>query len=258
MALRDAFAGQIKAAMAAGLGSKPDWKFEDFFKLSPTEEHNLKKTLAFYLTLQYEIVNLGQPTAVPIDGVPAYRPEAIADLHKKCLNAAVAGTPPPDPTVATVISALFVKWCAPGKVFNVGYVGDWISKNAATWDRLIERRAGGLQSRTSYAAQHLTLSNQSSLCGLIAIGVEQYLHGAIDEHIAAPPSLPSLCSPCRPAPTLPHPIPSTPSHLRLPSSPPLPSFFAACHPVPFLPSPPLQRERGGGGGGCGGERQRDR
>ncbi|CAK0793449.1 unnamed protein product [Prorocentrum cordatum] len=155
-----------------------------FFKLDPAEERRLKMGLAVHLNHQYDAVNMGEPSAVPIDGVAAYRPDVIGDLHKKYLDATSAGTPAPDATVATVISALFVKWCAPGKVFNVGYVSDWISKNSASWDSSIERRAGGLQAQTPYGAQRLTLSNQSSLFGLIALGVKQYLHGKVDDHIA--------------------------------------------------------------------------
>eukprot|EP00959_Pyramimonas_sp_CCMP1952_P207841 4347385-Pyramimonas_sp.AAC.1 len=62
---------------------------------------------------------MGEPCAVSVDGVRAYKPDVIAEAHKKFLQAVSANAPLQDPTMATVISALQAKWCMPGKVFNL-------------------------------------------------------------------------------------------------------------------------------------------
>ena len=182
MALASAHRGGAKTLTP---GCKPKWVFEDFFTMDPIQEHSLKLGIAKHLKIQYDTVNLSGPIAKSVNGVPAYDAAQTETLQKEYMDLVeahprqkgaerddTAKTLKDKATAARVISGCLVKWRIPGKTHNIGYIKKWASTHLQDWDTSIERRAGGLNMSDKYNAQHLTLTNQSSLLAMIATFVE--------------------------------------------------------------------------------------
>ena len=175
-------------------GCKPEWAFEDFFTMDPIHEHSVKIGIAKHLKIQYDTVNPEEPMAKSVNGVPAYdaaQTEALqqeymdlVEAHPRQTGAErddTAKTLKDKATAARVISGCLVKWRIPGKTQNIGYIKKWASTHLQDWDTSIERRAGGLNMSDKYNAQHLTLTNQSSLLAMIATFVEQFFKGTLTD-----------------------------------------------------------------------------
>ena len=77
----------MQAAFAAGaapatVGSRPDWQFGDFFKLSASDEDLVKRDIANHLKLRYSDCNPTEPCALSVDGIKPYNPSAIENMKK--------------------------------------------------------------------------------------------------------------------------------------------------------------------------------
>ena len=193
----DASSLALPSMLAAGCNSKlhtaggnPEWNFRDFFNLNSADEHLLKKALALHFKIRYDSTGMGEPVA----NAPPYKPD---DMTKKKKHAEIltslgeAGTSGKQKEVlenslmATVINGCLVKWNMPGKNINTGYIESWAQKNLGQWDRSIERCAGGLYPCFDFAAQHLVVSNASSMYAMIATVVHDFLvKGKVDERLA--------------------------------------------------------------------------
>ena len=60
------------ASLSFAGGSLPTWKFEEFFNISPSDEHKLKVELAQALEIRYGLVNPDQPCSESVDGIQVY------------------------------------------------------------------------------------------------------------------------------------------------------------------------------------------
>ena len=60
------------------------WRFEDFFKLSPTDEHAMKRQLAVKLRVRYtDVVNGNKPFACSVNGIAPYDPDAMKSWYQE-------------------------------------------------------------------------------------------------------------------------------------------------------------------------------
>jgi len=161
-------------------GSRPEWKFEDFFALDLGQQQNLKLALAREFEVQYCTVNKDKPFANDVDGIPAYTTKRIVDTMK-ALDAATTSNDDQkmmaSVSVSTVVNGCQVHWPSPDRTFNVGYIERWAQEHLHHWDKSVERKAGGLDVHMDLGAQHFVCTNASSLYALLATVVQQYLTG---------------------------------------------------------------------------------
>ena len=181
-----------------------EWKHSDFFALSEADEIVLKKQIAQCLGVRYANVKQDKPLSESTYGVTPFSKDAVEsalgnlDTAQKALS-----TNPQDPALLAAekaasvmvctISGLLVRW-KPLKPANVGYILEWGERKLEAWDPAIERRAGGLDNKVPWEAQHLTLSNSSSLLALIVEIVYFYKHGMLKPLFRGEPLEPEIAS----------------------------------------------------------------
>jgi hypothetical protein len=172
-------------------GSIKDWDRDDIFYLDNLQETNIKKALAHHLQCQYDTVQHDQagvahPIAEVVDKVDPYDPEKIRAEHKKFMDIGKNAKSQTafdnalrerqdSGSVSTVINACLVDWLPPGKKYDIGYIGHFRHDKLPEWSTHIERTAGGLQHEIRYNAQHLAVTNMSSLMAMISEVVYQFL-----------------------------------------------------------------------------------
>jgi hypothetical protein len=168
-------------------GMIPGWERDDIYSIHHGQEANIKLGIATLLQCQYDTVGEGVlPTADTVDHIAPYTPEIIKNGHKHFWdigkNAKTAATMltaekarEDNGSVSTVINANMIDWLPPGKQYDVGYIGQFHEEKLPEWNIHIERTAGGLQSEVKYNAQHLAVTNMSSLMAMISEVVYQYM-----------------------------------------------------------------------------------
>ena len=141
-----------------------DWKHEDFFSLDEANEVAVKKILAGIMKVKYMAMDtategLGNRThyAKGQPGIQPYDPEVVKQL---------TDSPDESPHIACTISACMVTW-KPSASKNNGYIRNTCAKYLKSWDMTQVRKAGGIDPKVDMGAQHLTLSNMSSLTALL-------------------------------------------------------------------------------------------
>jgi hypothetical protein len=161
-------------------GSRPEWKFDDFFALDLGGQQNLKLALAQEFDVQYCTVNKGKRFANDVDGIPAYTVKRIEDM----LAAQAAATSAKDDvallssvSVSTVVNGCQVNWPTPDRTFNIGYIERWATEHLNHWDKSVERKGGGLEHGVDLGAQCFVCTNVSSLYALLATVVQHYMTG---------------------------------------------------------------------------------
>ena len=167
-------------------GAIPEWEHEDVFYLNGEQEINIKLALAAHLQCQYDTVALACLVAQTVDGVTSYDPDTIKAAHKifmdigKNVKSATAfetalSHRQETGSVSTVINGCFIDWLPPGKRYDIGYIEQFRHEKLEEWSVHVERTAGGLQPEVPYSAQHLAVTNMSSLMAMISDIVHQFM-----------------------------------------------------------------------------------
>ena len=180
----------------------PPWRFEDFFKLSPTDEHAMKRQLAVKLRVRYtDVVNGNKPFACSVNGIAPYDPDAMKSWYQEfaalqaqgSTESLVARSPAAksaeSPAAksaesakvsldelsckAVVVNGCQVAWSNSLRP-NVGYIAAWATANLARWDTGLERKAGGIDLSSTWGSQRFVTTNTSSLWALLATVVFQF------------------------------------------------------------------------------------
>jgi hypothetical protein len=167
------------------------WVWEDFFRLSASEEHQVKRQIAAYLKIKYtDVVNGAKPFAESVNGISPYSDTAMEQWYKD-FQALKAEASPKDlakieekKCMATVVNCCQVAWTS-GTRPNIGYIKSWAETHLAHWDTGIERKAGGIDASLAWSSQRFVTTNTSSLWALISNVVLQFkTKGSIDAHLA--------------------------------------------------------------------------
>jgi len=156
-------------------GSNPSWAFEDFFSVDVGQQERLKLALALHLDIRFANVNTNKVFSHSVDGIAPYTTEEVDKQLTACMNQLRSGAPVASATWSTVLNGCQVRWPAPGRHVNKGYIKCWAEANISKWDVSVERRAGGLDPRLDYAAQAFEMTNISSLYAMLATVVRQFL-----------------------------------------------------------------------------------
>ena len=149
----------------------------------------IKIALAKYLDFRYDSTNIDKPFGNKVGNIDPYDAKSVQDCFTKIMASDTG--PVGDKvreelgTYSTVINGAMVRWFAPGKLINEGYIEHWANNNLRQWDTSVERKGGNADASVDWGAQHFALTNMSSLSAMLAQVVYEFLSkGAIDPKLA--------------------------------------------------------------------------